>query len=260
MTSAATGRASSSASWDGTTGRRLSCSPRFRRARTAPRRSRTGTSSSCEALADGNVGGEEVVLDELGQVRDLSLPRHRVKKGDFIVLHLAPEGIPAERDELGSDLSVSGGVDAIRDGRDLWCASMGCPTRAGPCRPALRPGSPPMDGLFYADDSKSGALSDDKLADMLSTLSSGGAWPLSGSFARLGGWRSAGTARPNRSAARAAQGPSAWYVTASGGQSPGDATPARIAAVVKSAPNRAQRRRKRPRSLPKKTAKRTEEK
>jgi hypothetical protein len=175
-----------------------------------------------QALADGNVGGEELSWASSVKSATYRFPGIEVKKGDFIVLHLAPEGIAAEVDELGTDLSVSGGVDSSATGRDLWCATMALPDASGAISLALRPGSPPMDGLFYADDSKSGALGDGKVADMLTTLSSAGAWPLSGSSAV---WEDgvpwSGSTAKSICRSGPGKGLTAWYVSASSGQNPG---------------------------------------
>ena len=127
-----------------------------------------------------------------------------------------------ERDELGGDLSASGGVDASATGRDLWCATAPLPDESGAVSLSLRPGSPPIEGFFYSDDAKSGALSDDRLAAMLSTLSTAGVWPVAGAkVAWEDGFR--WNSSPAKSLCRsgAQTGPASWYVTASGGQSPG---------------------------------------
>jgi hypothetical protein len=191
-----------------------------------------------EVLADGNVGGEEVSWTSSVKTSTYRFPGIECRKGDFIVLHLAPEGLDAERDELGGDLSVSGGVDASAIGRDLWCSISPLPDESGAVALSLRPGSEPIDGFFYADDAKSGGLSDDKLAEMLSTLSAARAWPLAGAKpAWEDGFRWNGSPAKSLCRSGTAHGPSAWYVTATGGQSPGSINAAPDSgAVVKSAP------------------------
>jgi len=195
-----------------------------------------------EAMADGNVGGEELSWTSSVKSAAYRFPGIEVKKGDYIVLHLAPEGIPDERDELGSDLSASGGIDATAAGRDLWCSSMGLPDASGAVSLCVRPGSPPMDGLFYADDGKSGALDDNKLSEMLSSLSSAGAWPLSGaSPAWEDGVPWNGSAARSLCRSGSGKGPAGWYVCASGDQSPGapnlEAPAAAVEASAAKAPN-----------------------
>jgi hypothetical protein len=180
-----------------------------------------------EVMADGNVGGEELSWTSSVKSAAYRFPGIEVKKGDYIVLHLAPEGIPDERDELGSDLSASGGIDATATGRDLWCGSMGLPDASGAVSLCVRPGSPPIDGLFYADDGKSGALDENKLSETLSSLSSAGAWPLSGaSPAWEDGVPWNGSAARSLCRSGSGKGPAGWYVCASGGQTPGAANAA----------------------------------
>jgi hypothetical protein len=180
-----------------------------------------------EVLADGNLGGEELAWSSSVKSATYRFPGIEVRKGDFVVLHLAPEGIDAEIDETGSNLSASGGIDATASGRDLWCSSMALPDQSGAIALSLRPGEEPMDGLFYADDEKSGAVAEGKLLDLLSELGASGAWPLSGSSAAWEDgfiWKSS-TARPILRVA-ASKGPSAWAVGAASSQSPGAANPA----------------------------------
>ena len=176
-----------------------------------------------EALADGNAGGEEVSWTSTVKTSTYRFPGIELRKGDFIVLHLAPEGVDAERDELGGDLSISGGVDASATGRDLWCATAPLPDESGAVSLSLRPGSLPYEGFFYSDDAKSGVLSDDRLAAMLSSLSKAGVWPVAGAKAVWeDGYR--WNSSPAKSLCRSGTpaGPASWYVTASGGQSPGE--------------------------------------
>ena len=175
-----------------------------------------------EALADGNAGGEEVTWTSTVKTSTYRFPGMEVRKGDFIVLHLAPEGIAAERDETGGDLSASGGADSSATGRDLWCTTAPLPDESGAVSLCIRPGSAPIDGFFYADDAKSGALADDRLGAMLAELSAAGVWPLAGAKAAWEDgfrWNSS----PARSLCRSGegQGQAAWYVSATGGQSPG---------------------------------------
>jgi hypothetical protein len=173
-------------------------------------------------LEDGNLGGEELSWASSVKAESYRFPSVEVRKGDFVVLHLAPEGIPEERDELGTELSASGGVDATATGRDFWCGSMALPDSSGCISIALRPGSPPMDGLFYADDGKTGALGEGKLTDLLSALALSGAWPLSGSKPT---WEDgvpwSGSTSKSICRSGSGKGRAAWQISNSGGQSPG---------------------------------------
>ncbi len=177
-----------------------------------------------EALATGNIGGEEVSWASTVKTMTYRFPAAEVRKGDFVVLHLAPELLPEEVDEVGSDTAVSGGVDATSSGREFWCAALALPDECGAISISLRPGEAPMDGLFYAADDRSGALADDNLAAIASVLVQSGAWRSSGD--KLG-WEDAyrWNPSPSRSICRkagAAVGPSGWYICASGYQSPGE--------------------------------------
>jgi hypothetical protein len=189
-----------------------------------------------KALEDGNLGGEELSWTSSVKTESYRFPSVEVRKGDFVVLHLAPEGLPEERDELGADISSSGGVDATATGRDLWCGSMALPEASGAIALALRPGSPPMDGFFYADDGKSGALGDGRLADFLTALSDSGAWPLAGSApAWEDGVPWSGSTSKSICRSESGKGRAAWYISGSGGQTPGSANSPPAAAAKASA-------------------------
>jgi hypothetical protein len=187
-----------------------------------------------EALADGNLGGEELSWASSVKTATYRFPGIEVKKGDLIVLHLAPEGIVEEVDELGPDLSASGGIDSSGTGRDLWCASMALPDASGALALAIRPGSPPYDGLFYADDSKTGALGEGDVKDMLAGLSSAAAWPLSGRDPTWAdGLQWSGSTAKSMCRSGPGKGAASWYVCASGAQSPGSANAPLVAAAAK---------------------------
>ena len=175
-----------------------------------------------QAQADGNLGGEELSWASSVKAASYRFRGMEVRKGDYIVLHLAPEGIAEEKDELGTDLAASGGIDASATGRDLWCPSMALPDESGAIALSPRPGDKPLDGFFYAASTKSGALGEDDLSTMVSSLVAAGAWPSVGdkpSWDDAYKWKSS----PARSLCRtgAGRGPAAWYLTSAGGQSPG---------------------------------------
>jgi len=179
-----------------------------------------------EVLKDGNIGGEELAWTSSVKTMTYRFPGIEVEAGDFIVLHLAPEGIEAEVDELGADTTVSGGIDATVDGRDLWSGALALPDESGAMSLRSRPGGPVVEGFFYASDEKSGAMGDDKLAAFASDLARSGAWPAAGQAPT---WDDAFKWKPSsaRSISRcaAAAGAASWYVTLAGGQSPGAVNP-----------------------------------
>jgi hypothetical protein len=178
-----------------------------------------------EAMADGNLGGEELSWASSVKSASYRFPAIEVKKGDFVVLHLAPEGIASEKDETGSDLSLSGGVDASASGRDLWFADLALPDENGAVALRLRAGAPPIDAVFYAALAKSGPMGEDRLSELVASLAGSGAWPFAGSqpvWEDACRWKFSSARSLCRSAAPDA-GPASWYVTAAGGQSPGSA-------------------------------------
>jgi hypothetical protein len=179
-----------------------------------------------EVLSDGNTGGEELVWSSSVKTASYRFPGIEVSKGDFIVLHLAPEGFETEIDELGADTAVSGGVDATFGGRDLWCKAGPLPDENGAIGLRRRPGEGFIDGFFYADRDKFGELGANKLSTLVAELAASGAWPLGGGAPA---WSDAFLWNPStaRSICRfdSAVGPQSWYVTSAGGQSPGCVNP-----------------------------------
>lgn len=177
-----------------------------------------------ELLSDGNLGGVELSWTSSVKSASYRFPGIEARRGDFIVLHLAPEGIADEKDELGEDLGASGGVDASPGGRDLWSSVSPLPDESGALSLALRPGEAPVDGFFYAAEGRSGPVGDDRLGAMLAALCAAGRWPMEGAkpaWEDAFRWKSS-TARSlcRREGGGGAQG---WYASAAGAQSPGAA-------------------------------------
>ncbi|HAE22135.1 MAG TPA: hypothetical protein DCG47_07415 [Spirochaetaceae bacterium] len=79
-------------------------------------------------------------------------PPCEVAAGDFVVLHLRPQGIESERDEL-SDKGSSGGLDATPDAWDFWyrAGGGGLPDKNGALSLYDTPGGSIMDALLYSD-------------------------------------------------------------------------------------------------------------
>ena len=180
-----------------------------------------------EVAEAGNLGGIELSWASSNKRMSYRFPGIEVGAGERVVLHLAPEGIAAEKDEAGADLAASGGIDATPCGRDLWCSAGVLPDENGVVALRSRPGAPVYDGLFYADESRAGALGDNQLSALAAEL--GAAWPVAGV---AGGeaapaWEDAFRWRPStarslcRSSDNAATGSRAWYLGAAGSQSPG---------------------------------------
>ena len=174
-------------------------------------------------LEAGNLGGLELSWASSTKLMVYRFPAAEVLAGDFVVLHLAPEGLASEVDETGGDLAVSGGIDATATARDFWSGAGGLPDESGALSLRTRPGGPSQDALFYGADDKSGAVADGKLADLLSAVGGEGAWVFAGKAA----WEDAFRWHP--SAARSiyriegadTQGAADWLVSEASGQTPG---------------------------------------
>lgn len=180
------------------------------------------------ALEAGNLGGLEVSWANSTKRMVYRFPAAEVAAGDYVVLHLAPEGTavtgPPEADETGGDLALSGGVDATAAGRDFWSGAGGLPDENGALSLLTRPGGPSQDALFYAADDKAGAVAEGRLLDLLGELRAGAAW----TFAATGAaWEDAFRWHPSaarsimRTAAEDSQGASDWLLGEPGAQSPG---------------------------------------
>ncbi|MGO8695013.1 MAG: hypothetical protein ACLQMF_15235 [Rectinemataceae bacterium] len=179
------------------------------------------------ALSAGNLGGVELEWSNSIRVYSFRFPNIEVEAGEFIVLHLAPESLPEETDETGSDLAQSGGVDATPYGRDIWSSAGGLPDESGVVVLRRRPGGEVADGLFYAAEDKSGALSNDKIAAAFRVLVDAGLWAATGAAPA---WEDAFRWKPSvaRSINRRADWPNGaigWYLSESGAQSPGAVNP-----------------------------------
>jgi len=178
-----------------------------------------------EILEAGNLGGVELAWSSSVKAYAYRFPAAEVARGDFVVLHLAPEGLAAELDETGSELGLSGGVDSRPFARDFWSKAGGLPDESGAVLSRLRPGAAASDGLFYGDEAKTGPVASGPLAELVLELAGAGAWPLAGAEPA---WEDAFRWNPSssRSLNRVGggeRGAAAWYVGAAKGQSPGAA-------------------------------------
>jgi hypothetical protein len=186
-----------------------------------------------EVVEGGNIGGEELSWSSSVKSSSYRFPGIEVEKGDFIVLHLAPEGLESEVDELGPDTAASGGIDATAGGRDLWSGAGALPDENGAVCLRSRPGGQPVEGFFYADEDKSGKMGDDKLSALVSELARAGAWPSAGPDPA---WDDAFKWNPSpaRSICRfsASAAASSWRVGSAGAQSPGAPNPAVESSMV----------------------------
>jgi len=178
-------------------------------------------------LKSGNAGG--VTVEWTSTVKDCEwrFPPCSVEVGEHIVLHLAPEGLPEEKNETGADLALSGGIDASPQGRDFWCATGALPDENALVLVRMRPGESPMDGAFYANADKTGSLDSDRIRTRLSEMEQSGLWDVSESPTWEDAFRwKPSTSRPLHRARGETVGAAAWTVGESGSQSPGGDLPA----------------------------------
>lgn len=170
----------------------------------------------------GNLGGMYVQWASSAKTMRFDFPACEVRAGEVIVLHLAPEGVAEEKNETGSDLGLSGGIDATAQSRDFWSDAGGLPDASGVIILHEREGALPVDGIFYADSSKSGTLESAKLIALVRELADAGLWNLD--VPPL--WENAlfwkpSTSRPLVRTFKSSYGASAWGIGESGSQSPG---------------------------------------
>jgi len=172
----------------------------------------------------GNLGGIQVQWASSVKVMSYSFPPCEAASGSVIVLHCAPEGIASEKDETGSDLSASGGIDSSASGRDFWTGAGGIPDETGLALVRLREGEAPMDALLFASSGKSGAIDSPKLIGLLGEMTEEGLWPLSEPPLWEEGFRwKASASKPLHRKREGGCGPDQWEVGESGSQSPGRA-------------------------------------
>lgn len=181
-------------------------------------------------LEDGNLGGVTVEWASSVKSYQYQFPAAEVHAGECIVLHCAPEGIPAEKDETGNDCGISGGVDANSSGRDFWTMAGGLPDSTGVIAVRARETEPIYDGLFYADTDKAGMIESKAFGGLLKLLADARVWPCVRSepaWEDAFVWKSS-TSRALHRREGEANGTSAWFVGDAGSQSPGEKAPREV--------------------------------
>ncbi len=176
------------------------------------------------ALSAGNSGGVELSWASSVKVLSFRLPPATIKAGDFLVVHLAPEGLSTELDEVGTGLGLAKAVDATDAGRDFFTALGGLPDATGIVVIRQRPGAEVCDSFFYAEEAKAGPIPEGKLMDLAMELKKGGSWQAEGGAPRFEDayrWKPSSSRSLIRLDHRG--GPLSWGLSASGGQSPGKA-------------------------------------
>ncbi len=188
-----------------------------------------------EALSEGNLGGVELAWASSVKAYSYRFPGAELRAGDLVVLHLAPEGRAEERDERGSDLGLSGGVDSSPGARDFWSGAGGLSDASGALTLRPRPGDRACDGIFYAEDSRTGAIEEGRLLPLLRELQDASIWQSAGgqfSWEDAFRWRPS-TARSICRSGQTGSGPAVWYLSDSGAQSPGQENPMPVQAEAK---------------------------
>lgn len=173
-------------------------------------------------LEPGNLGGMTVQWASTTKLMSYAFPACEVGGGEVLVLHLAPEGIPDEKDETGTDINLSGGIDASAAGRDFWSSAGGLPDASGAVCLFVREGGAVMDGLFYSDQAKSGAIESAKLTSFVQALADAGKWKASRPISWEDGvrWKPS-VSKPLCRIDTRAHGAEWWTTGESGSQTPG---------------------------------------
>jgi hypothetical protein len=155
-----------------------------------------GTASRPDAieffvLQGGNLAGLTLFIGSPG-LHDLRyvFPACTVAKGEFIILHLKPQGLPEEQDEL-EDVTLSGGIDASPSARDFWVR--GDPGslsgKNGVVSLCSSPTGSIMDAVAYSErtsesDTKYSGFGTAAFRDRLGELVACGAWIIQGANPR----------------------------------------------------------------------------
>jgi hypothetical protein len=119
-------------------------------------------------------------------------PHCEVAAGDYIVLHLRPQGLEGERDEL-LDKAASTGLDALPEAWDFWYreGGGGLPDKNGAVSLYDTPGGTIMDALLYSDrggasEERYGGFGTASFQARATALIEAGAWTKAAEQARPG--------------------------------------------------------------------------
>jgi hypothetical protein len=150
------------------------------------------------------------------------------------LLHCKPEGLPEEKDEPGSDLTISGGKNASALARDLWWREApGLPDSSGIVSIASSPIGVIGDAVLYSDkvtvagkDYRSFGTS--RMLDRAEKLQASGAWKCDGDLIAVEDAARAEDMTATRTLCRSAESADSdsaadWHVVPSGQASLGGA-------------------------------------
>ncbi|OQX28894.1 MAG: hypothetical protein B0D92_06605 [Spirochaeta sp. LUC14_002_19_P3] len=137
-------------------------------------------------LKEGNLGGLVLVIGTEGSPKDtFSFPAIEIKTGDYIVIHTQPDGEAVEIDEIGDDLSESGGKRATDTARDFWMKNdPGLPSNNGAVSLYNRKGGDIIDAVLWTN------REDDLDDESLGWTSESFVW--AEELGRMKAWQSAG--------------------------------------------------------------------
>lgn len=159
-------------------------------------------------------------------------PPRRVEAGDYVVLHLRPQGLEEERDELTAK-DESGGLWALPTAWDFWYreGGGGLPDKNGALSLYSSPVGSVMDAVLYSDKESSpgqkySGFGTSALEARVKALSALGAWDFGPQGPRPEGCVPSAGATSTRTPGRApgsadTNGPADWYVCTGGGASIG---------------------------------------
>jgi hypothetical protein len=155
-----------------------------------------GTASRPDAieffvLQGGNLAGLTLFIGSPG-LHDLRyvFPACTVAKGEFIILHLKPQGLPEEQDEL-EDVTLSGGIDSSSAARDFWVRGEpgSLSGKNGVVSLCNSPTGSIMDAMAYSErtsesDTKYSGFGTASFRDRVGEIVARGAWIIQGTSPR----------------------------------------------------------------------------
>jgi len=155
-----------------------------------------GSSSRPDAIElfvhqGGNLAGLTLFIGSPG-LHDLRyvFPACLVSAGEFLILHLKPQGLAEELDEL-EDITLSGGIDASPVARDFWVRGEpgALPGKNGVVTLCSSPTGAIMDAVAYSErtsesDTKYGGFGTAAFRDRVGEIVSSGAWLIQGNSPR----------------------------------------------------------------------------
>lgn len=142
-------------------------------------------------LEDGNLGGMTVTN---GTASDFNsryvFPGVETSAGEYVLVHFRPEGIAEEIDELGDDLTLSGGLNSHDEARDVWVRDgAGLPGNNGTIVVYESPGGGIVDAAPYTNrtsesDERYDGFGSTRMLEWVGHIVDEGAWVIEGANPR----------------------------------------------------------------------------